>query len=93
MNLFDLRISIVWFFLSFVILPFAGFIFRSIQLQKKERRIKDLEEEMVTSHAEILALQAQLAIRKDDSIRTMAIEGSRQFAKNASKGKLKVSTM
>ncbi|MDH7460183.1 hypothetical protein QEG73_02800 [Chitinophagaceae bacterium 26-R-25] len=93
MNFLDLRISIIWFLLSFIVLPFTGFLLRSAQLQKKQRCIKDLEEEMVSSHAEILRLQEQLAIPKDSPIRTVAIEENCQFSDNASKGKLKVSTM
>lgn len=93
MNLLDLKIGIAWFIVSFIVLPFAGFVFRTAQLQKKEKRIKELEEEMITNHAEILALQGQLAIPKGNSARAVSIEECRQFSENASKGKLKVSTL
>jgi len=93
MNFLDLKISIVWFLTSFIILPFVGFIFRSAQLQKKERRAQELEEEMVASHAEILKLQEQLAVQIDNPLRAIANEESRQFPDNASKGKLKISKM
>lgn len=93
MNLLHLKVSIVWFILCFVILPFAGFVFRSAQLQKKQRRILELEEEMIASHAEILALQKQLVVPQSVPIRAIAIDESRQFSDNASKGKLKVNIM
>ena len=37
----------------------AGFLFRSNQIGKLNRRIKDLEKEMLQNHAEILSLQKE----------------------------------
>jgi hypothetical protein len=37
----------------------TGFLFRSGQIKKSERKIAELEKEMVTSHAEILELQQE----------------------------------
>jgi hypothetical protein len=91
MNFLQLKISIAWFLLCFVVLPLAGFIFRSAQLQKKERRIKDLEEEMVNNHAEILLLQEQLAIPKNGGSKSIPIQENSLFSDNVSKGKLTVS--
>ncbi|MDI3321106.1 hypothetical protein [Pinibacter soli] len=93
MNLLELKISIVWFLLSFIILPFAGFIFRTRQLQQKQRRIRELEQEMVSNHAEILSLHGQLATRKTENLKTVAIKENASFVENSGKGKLKVSSM
>jgi hypothetical protein len=93
MNFLDLRISIVWLFVSFIVLPFAGFIFRGAQLQKKQRRIKELEEEMVNNHAEILTLQEQLAGSKKSEFNAVAVKEKGLVVESASKTKLKVSSM
>ena len=37
----------------------AGFLFRSSQIGKLNRRIKELEKEMLQNHAEILSLQKE----------------------------------
>lgn len=92
MNLFQLKISIGWFALCFIVLPLAGFIFRSAQLQSKQRRIKELEAEMLSSHSEILLLQQQLTISKKSESNTVVKENA-HVVENVSKTKLKVSTM
>lgn len=42
----------------------VGFIYRSAQLKKKGKRITELENEMISNHAEILKLHKEIAALK-----------------------------
>jgi hypothetical protein len=93
MNVLNLKISIVWFLLAIIILPLLGFIARSVQLQKKQKRIRELETEMTSSHADILSLQGQLAALKDQDAKSASGRENGLLIENVSKAKLKVSGM
>jgi len=45
----------------------AGFFIRTKQIRKKQQRIVELENEMVSNHAEILKLQHELASSRKDA--------------------------
>ena len=59
MPLFDISINILWFLICIGVSAWFGFAFRSLQLGKKNRRIAELENEMLDLNAEILALQKE----------------------------------
>lgn len=93
MNILNLKISIIWFFVSVIVLPLAGFIWRSAQLQKKEKRIRELETEMMSDHADILLLQAQLTAARKEDAKPAPVRENGLLVENVSKAKLKVSGM
>lgn len=45
----------------------AGFFIRTKQLRKKQQRILELENEMVSNHAEILKLQHELSSSRKET--------------------------
>jgi len=49
-----------------------GFMFRQVQLQKRDRQIIELEKEMLKNHAEIIDLHRQLDQLKNHDLRTGA---------------------
>jgi hypothetical protein len=52
---------------------FAGFMIRRSQLKKLKRRVLELEQEMVTSHSEILGLQQNIAELKKEKKTTPVV--------------------
>jgi hypothetical protein len=59
--------------LSACIAGWFGFHFRSRQLRKFKRRIEELEEEMLTSHREVLQLETELAKRLTASLHSAPV--------------------
>jgi hypothetical protein len=51
---FDITLNVYLFMLIVVLAMAPGFIRRSVQLARKQRRISALEQEMVEAHAELL---------------------------------------
>ena len=93
MNVLNLKISVVWFLLSIIILPLLGFMARRAQLQRKRKRIEELETEMMNNHADILSLQKQLAAAKQQDAKSASARENGLLVENVSKAKLKVSGM
>jgi len=58
-------------FLSATLAAGVGFYFRSHQLRKLKRRVEELEEEMLTSHREVLQLETELAKRLTASLQAV----------------------
>jgi hypothetical protein len=56
----NLTISVLWLPVIVMIAAYAGFFFRSAQLNKSRKRINYLENEMLINHAEILRLQHEI---------------------------------
>jgi chromosome segregation ATPase len=54
---FDISINVYIFLLTITIAALTGFTWRSRQLAKKDRRIAELEREMMQAHAELLDTQ------------------------------------
>lgn len=50
-----------------------GFVCRSRQLKKSQKRILELETEMVTNHAEILRLHKQQAEQEEPTVETVPV--------------------
>jgi hypothetical protein len=61
MPLFDLSFNIDLFILLMIIglSMYTGFLLRSYQIRKKNRRIAELESEMLQAHAEVLLAQKE----------------------------------
>lgn len=61
MPLFDLSFNIDLFILLVIIglSMYIGFLLRSYQIRKKNRRIAELESEMLQAHAEVLLAQKE----------------------------------
>lgn len=60
-----MTISVLWLPLLTLVSVIFGFLFRSAQIKKANKRILSLENEMLSNHAEILKLQEDLvAIEK-----------------------------
>ncbi len=61
MPLFNLSFNIDLFILLVIIglSMYIGFLLRSYQIRKKNRRIAELEAEMLQAHAEVLATQKE----------------------------------
>ena len=55
-----MTISILWLPVIFIVAAYIGFLFRSVQIAKSNKRIIYLENEMLRNHAEILKLQQEL---------------------------------
>lgn len=55
-------LNVIWVFVIVIFAAFAGYIFRSNQINKRKKQIVLLENEMLKSHEEILKLQKELAI-------------------------------
>lgn len=53
--------NLIWILPLCIVFGIAGFLFRSNQIGKLNRRIKELEKEMLQNHAEILTLQKENA--------------------------------
>lgn len=51
--------NLIWIVPAVVLFGVAGFLLRSNQLRKLNRRINELESEMLQNHAEILSLQRE----------------------------------
>ena len=60
----DLHVHVFWLPLLIIVSVLAGMLFRRIQLQKAQKHIISLENEMMNNHAEILRLQRELAAEK-----------------------------
>jgi hypothetical protein len=56
-----IKLDLIWVISGIIILPVIGFMFRFSKKSLEKKRIELLEREMVDSHAEILALQEQIA--------------------------------
>src|SRR5260221_4893864 len=54
---FDISVDVYIFLLIIIMAAIVGFLGRSRQLAKKNRRIAELEREMVQAHAEVLSTQ------------------------------------
>jgi hypothetical protein len=59
MPTFDITLNVYIFLLIIVLAVVLGFLPRSRQLAKKQRKIMELEHEMVEAHAEILENQRE----------------------------------
>lgn len=57
MPTFDITVDVYVLLLIIIMAAIAGFLGRSRQLAKKNRRIAELEREMVEAHAELLSTQ------------------------------------
>ncbi|HWB94614.1 MAG TPA: hypothetical protein VG605_22315 [Puia sp.] len=57
MPTFDISINIYVFLLTIIASLYIGFLQRSRQLAKKQRKIEELEHEMLQAHAELLESQ------------------------------------
>jgi hypothetical protein len=60
-----LTLDVTWLGAMIIGAFLTGFLFRSGQLKKRDRKIEELEKEMVTSHAEILELQKQKVVLEE----------------------------
>jgi hypothetical protein len=54
---FDISVDVYIFLLIIIMAAIVGFLGRSRQLAKKNRRIAELEREMMQAHAELLSTQ------------------------------------
>lgn len=72
--------NLIWILPLCLAFGLAGFLIRSSQLGKLNRRIKELEREMLQNHAEILGLQkenAELTDKlKNNTVPVIPITGS-----------------
>lgn len=53
--------NLIWIVPACAVCGIAGYAFRSAQLKKLNRRVQELEREMLQNHAEILTLQKENA--------------------------------
>lgn len=90
MPTFDITLNIYVFLAAILIAVALGFIGRSRQLAKKERRIIELESEMVDTHAELLELQRENGVLetkiKDVTNPVIAMKSNKLEDKNLSAG-------
>lgn len=63
-----IKLNLLWIVAGVIILPLAGFIFRSAQIAKEKRNVQSLEREMLDSHAEILSLQEKIATLQQGTV-------------------------
>lgn len=72
--------NLIWIVPTCLAFGIIGYLFRSSQLSKLSRRIKELEREMLQNHAEILTLQKENADLtdklKNNSVPVIPITGS-----------------
>ena len=87
---FDITLNIYVFLGAIFFSVAIGFIGRSRQLAKKERRIVELESEMVDDHAELLELQRENGLLeariKDVTNPVIAMKSNKLEDKNLSTG-------
>jgi hypothetical protein len=83
-----LTLDVMWICVMIFAAFMTGFLFRSGQLKKCNRKINELEKEMVTNHAEILELQKDKValeekIKKSSTIPVIPITDKKADNKSA----------
>jgi hypothetical protein len=83
-----LTLDVIWLGAMIIGAFLTGFLFRSGLIAKRDRKIAELEKEMVTSHAEILELQKEKLvleekIKKSSSIPVIPITEKKADNKSA----------
>ncbi len=68
----DVTLNLLWLPVLSISFALFGFAFRSVQIQKLNKRIGELEREMVQNHAEILSLQKE-NIQLQEKVKNSAV--------------------